>query len=378
MKIPSTVFLSILFLGLLGFVGWISISAYQQRQGPALDSTSEPLFSTRTPSSTSHSSTPKVPASTSTKIVPSSVEKTESPTLEKNATPAAELIASATSTESVSKNSSSLSSNLCGETGAWNILVIGSNIAEVYGQKGSDLTRIIRADFSSPKVVMYTFSRDLWVDTSGLGLTNPNLEYSKLGFVFYEGRIRSLQFALTDTIVDGTRSTAGMLSQNFSVKTDHYITIDISHLAAMIDAIGGLPMNIPSRTTDPWIGMVIEAGQQTLTGAQVVAYVRAIPDNDFGRIQRNDLIVEALRQKMLNSDILSRFPELFSKFKNVIITDMSFEQISHLACLLKETPAGSIIKEGVRQEWTSVGPAGSLLWKSENVLSRLRELGLIQ
>ncbi|MEI7848981.1 MAG: LCP family protein [Chloroflexota bacterium] len=376
MKIPSTVFLSILFLGLLGFVGWISISAYQQRQGPTLDSTSEPLFSTRTPSSTSHSSTPKAPSST--KIVTPSAKSTENSTLEKNVTPEAELISSSTPTESVSKKSSSLSSNLCGETGAWNILLIGSNIAEVNGQKGSDLTRIIRADFSSPKVVMYTFSRDLWVNTSGLGLTNPNLENTKLGLVFHEGRIRSLQFSLTDTIVDGTRSAAGMLAKNFSVKTDHYITIDISNLAAMIDAIGGLPINIPSRTTDRWIGMVIEAGQQTLTGAQVMAYVRAIPDNDFGRIQRNDLIVEALRQKMLNSDILSKLPELFSKFKNVIITDMSYEQISHLACLLKETPSESIIKEGVRQEWTSVGPEGSLLWKSVNVLSRLKELGLIQ
>jgi len=31
----------------------------------------------------------------------------------------------------------------------------------------------------------------------------------------------------------------------------------------MVDAIGGVPINIPVTITDPWIGTVYPAGQQT-------------------------------------------------------------------------------------------------------------------
>jgi len=265
----------------------------------------------------------------------------------------------------------------CGETGGWNVLILGSDYAELRGKKGSDFTRMVHADFTNKRVAAYAFSRDLWVDTAGLGLINPTVNATQLGMVFYEGRIRSLQFTELDTMVDGARATARMLSKNFSLNTDHYLIIDLNNLAAIIDAIGGLPINVPSRVTDPWIGMVIQAGQQTLNGAQVVAYARAIPDSDFGRIQRNDLILEALHQKFLDPAMMAKIPDLYTQFKNVIATDLSAEQINHLSCLLKEVPASSVIQDSVKSEWTSTGPQGSLLWNKNSVLTRLKELYLI-
>ena len=265
----------------------------------------------------------------------------------------------------------------CGETGAWNILVVGSDYAELRGQRGSDLTRMLRVDFDNNKVSSFSFPRALWVDAIGLGLTNPDINALPLGMVFYEGRKRSTQFAEIATIVDGTRFTARALSKNFSVSTDHYIAVDLNHLAEIIDNIGGLPINIPVSTTDPYIGVVIPAGQQTLSGAKTVAYARAIPDNDFGRIKRNDLIVMALLQKLLDPAVVQKIPDLYTQFKSVIATDLSLEQINHLACLFKDVPAGSITLDGVSQNWTSAGPQGSLSWNKSLILKRLKELGMI-
>jgi len=45
---------------------------------------------------------------------------------------------------------------------------------------------------------------------------------------------------------------------------------------------------------------------------------------------------------------------------------------------MKTTPKESIIQDEVKEEWTSAGPQGSLLWDKMNVFSRLKELGLIQ
>ena len=215
MKVISIVVLSILALGLLAFFAWLGISAYQQRQGPALESTTEPLFATRTPQPAA--------ALSKTVVSPSSIKPvTATPEIKPT---------EGTTTETATVIPSGEDS--CGESGAWNVLFLGSDYGETSLLNGSDLTRMLRADFTNKRVVVYTFSRDLWVDTTDIGLTNPNIDAARLGTVFLEGRLRSLQFAELDTMVDGTRATAKMLEKNFSLSTDHYLTLDLQNLAAL-------------------------------------------------------------------------------------------------------------------------------------------------
>jgi LCP family protein required for cell wall assembly len=267
--------------------------------------------------------------------------------------------------------------NICGETTVWNLLILGSDVAYMRGEKGSDFVRLLRVDFPNRRVTIFAFPRNLWVDAAGLGLMNPTVNATQLGTVFYEARSRSLKTNVKETMIDGTDATARMLAQNFLVGTDHYLTVDQFQIPAMVDAIGGIPINVPQRTTDPWIGTVIEAGPQILNGAQFVAYARAKPDSDFGRIQRNNLLLAALREKLLDPAIWGKVPQLYAQFSETIATDLSPEQINHLSCLLQEIPAETIIQDQVRQEWTSLGPQpGSLLWDKTAVLNRLKELGL--
>jgi LCP family protein required for cell wall assembly len=267
---------------------------------------------------------------------------------------------------------------VCGETGAWNVLVLGSDAVDLRGERGSDFARMVRVDFPNRRITMFAFSRDLWVDTTGLGLTNPTVDATQLGRVFYEARRRSTSINVKASMVDGTNVTARMLAQNFLVSTDHYVTVDLAQVPAMVDAIGGVPINIPARITDPWIGVVIPAGQQTLNGTMFVAYARAIPDSDFARIQRNTLLLSALQDKLRDPAVWVRIPQLYAQFNEVIATDLSPEQINHLACLLQEVPKEAILQDSVRQEWTSPGPQrGSFLWDKTGVLNRLRELGMV-
>ena len=87
---------------------------------------------------------------------------------------------------------------VCGETAVWNVLVLGSDAADLRPPKGSDLTRMLRVDFPNRRVTMFAFSRDLWVDTTGLGLTNPTINATRLGMVFYEARSRSTSANVRD------------------------------------------------------------------------------------------------------------------------------------------------------------------------------------
>jgi hypothetical protein len=88
-------------------------------------------------------------------------------------------------------------------------------------------------------------------------------------------------------------------------------------------------------------------------------------------------VLEALRQRLQDPAIWVRLPQLFVQFQDVVLTDLSPEQVNNLICLLSEVSSESIIQDGVRAEWTTSGQEGSLLWDRTQVLDRLRELGII-
>jgi LCP family protein required for cell wall assembly len=269
------------------------------------------------------------------------------------------------------------SSEVCGQRGAFTLLVIGSDAAEMRGPPGADLTRLARIDFSQKKVNIFALPRDLWVDVNRLGFQNPLITNTTLGKTYYEAHERSPQEEESDKMVSSAQATAQMILDNFQVTTDHYFMLELSQLPTLIDAIGGLPINVAERITDPWIGMVIEAGPQILTGTQLAAYARAIPDSDFARIQRSNIILQALQQKMLEPAMWGKLPALIDQFKKMFVTDLSPQQISNLFCLLQGIPSEEIIMEQIKPEWTSPGPSDSLLWDKDKIITAFKQLELI-
>ncbi len=348
---PGIIGLGLVVVSLIG-LGILLFNIYRQPMGPALNIR---VLST-TPTASSIAFSTKTPA----------VGLAETPVTVKVAT------SSPAPTATVGQNAA------CGEIGAWNILVLGSDSSDLHGTAGSDLVRVMRVDFGNKKINMFAFTRDLWVNTQGLGLANPTIEATGLGKVFYEALVRSAYSKERDKMIDATNTSANMMAQNFELRSDHYITVDLSRIPAIVDTVGGIPIDVPVDTTDPWIGMVIKAGPQTLNGQQAMAYARAKPDSDFARIQRDNLLIEALRKKVLDPAVWIKIPALFTQFQQAIATDFSPEQIAHLACLLKEVPQSAIIQDEVRKEWTSSGPQGFLLWDKLKVTNRLKEMGIVE
>ncbi len=267
---------------------------------------------------------------------------------------------------------------VCGQRGAFTVLTIGSDAEDLRGLPGSDLTRLVRIDFSNKTISTFALPRDLWVDVSTLGFQDPLIAATTLGKTYYQGHERSTQVDESGKIADGTQVSAQMILDNFGVTSDHYLALDLDQLPDLVDAIGGLPIDIPETITDPWIGTVIEAGPQTLSGDQLRAYARAIPDSDFARIQRSNLVIQALRQKLLDPSVWVKLPTLYDLFaKKMIVTDLSYQQIFSLFCLVRDIPTDEIVMQKVEPAWTAPGPEGSLLWDKGKVNAALLQLGLL-
>lgn len=128
------------------------------------------------------------------------------------------------------------------------------------------------------------------------------------------------------------------------IKIDHYIIINTKSFKKIIDAIGGIDIDVPKRMhyEDPWDddgGLVIDfkPGKQHMDGAKAITYVRyRDEEGDIGRIKRQQAFVQACLDKLVSPAIIPQLPTVIREVMSSIKTDLSFRQLLEFAGTLKE------------------------------------------
>jgi len=180
-------------------------------------------------------------------------------------------------------------------------------------------------------------------------------------------------------VLAGTNAVAQTLSAEFGVTSEHYVTIALDQIPVMIDTLGGVTVNIPARLETGLY--TFEPGLQTLDGDQLKEYVRFLPKPpppDWERIARQNLVLDSLRQELLDPSIITKIPELFELFRDAIITDLTPAEIASLTCLLQEVPADQIIMDQVHEDMVTLQADGSLLPDEAAIRDLLGSLGLVE
>lgn len=81
---------------------------------------------------------------------------------------------------------------------------------------------------------------------------------------------------------------------------DHTVLVNFQSFAKIIDAMGGIKMNVPEKMYLPEEGIDLEAGEQKLSGEDALAFVRWRGDGlgDIGRMERQSQFMQAVMDKM--------------------------------------------------------------------------------
>ncbi len=80
---------------------------------------------------------------------------------------------------------------------------------------------------------------------------------------------------LTLTWLDGPQATVDALC-GLGIPTDHLVTVDLAGFAAVVDAAGGLDVDVPEPVRDEPAGLLLtRAGRQHVDGATALALVRS-------------------------------------------------------------------------------------------------------
>lgn len=143
---------------------------------------------------------------------------------------------------------------------------------------------------------------------------------------------------------DGAESAVEMLNRNLDLDITHFVTVDFQALIDVIDAVGGIDIDVKEDEimhitgyTEDLIQVtgkdsegVSEAGVQTLNGTQAVAYcrIRATEGGDVARAERQKTVITKTLEKLtkvnaakLNEIIDKVFPEIETNFTHTEIVD---------------------------------------------------------
>lgn len=129
----------------------------------------------------------------------------------------------------------------------------------------------------------------------------------------------------------GAQNAVLQIEDLLGIKIDHYVKIDLEGFRQVVDAVGGVDVDVPQDmywdmrdTGDPLINL--KKGMQHLDGdkAEQLVRFRRYADGDVGRIQVQQLFLKALAEKVLSTEsIIKNLPDYIKIFYEYVETDIT-------------------------------------------------------
>jgi LCP family protein required for cell wall assembly len=210
-------------------------------------------------------------------------------------------------------------------------------------------------------------------------VTIPTFVGSESGKTFKgTGRQVKLNAAYAE---DGPELLVRTVEANTGLHIDHYVEIGFAGFANIVDAVGGVEIDIPKGgLKDTKSGANFEAGKQTLNGEQSLAFVRtryALARSDLDRTKNQQKFLAALAgQTATPSTVLNPFklyPTMSAGLDTLIVDkDMSLFDLADMFWAMKGVTGG----DGKSMNMPISGNAGNgnLQWNTEKVKQLVQQL----
>ncbi|MEV7420618.1 LCP family protein [Streptomyces sp. NPDC089919] len=178
---------------------------------------------------------------------------------------------------------------------------------------------------------------------------------------------------------DGPELLVRTIEYNTGLHIDHYAEIGFAGFANIVDALGGVEMNIEKGFKDKKSGADFKAGKQTLNGEQALAFVRtryAFAESDLARTKNQQKFLAALaNQAATPGTILNPFalyPMLGAGLDTLIVDkDMSLWDLGQMFFAMKGINGG----DGVSMNMPINGErGGNLLWDKPKVQQLVKQI----
>lgn len=217
--------------------------------------------------------------------------------------------------------------------GAHNILLLGSDSREGENAR-ADTVMVLQLDGPSHRPKLISFMRDTYVDI-------PDVGYNKLNAAYAYG---------------GAELVRQTLADNFGIDCQYYAKVDFQSFEKVIDTLFPRGVKIDAeKDMSENLEVPITKGEQRMDGLTLLQYARFRMDEegDFGRVRRQQQVMDAVFKQMRNPLALMKLPYAAGKVMGYASTDLpsSFILRNSLS-LLKGTTGVDRLSVPVTDSWS--------------------------
>ncbi|MEH1819108.1 MAG: LCP family protein [Nostoc sp.] len=142
----------------------------------------------------------------------------------------------------------------------------------------------------------------------------------------------------------GTKLAAQSVSQLLDgVSIDRYVRLDTEGFIHLVDALGGVEVNIPKKMDyvdhSQNLNIHFLAGVQKLSGQHLEEYIRFRHDalGDIGRVQRQQQVLKDILITLLQPQTITKLPKILKVAQDNIDTDLSINEMLAIAQTLAQS-----------------------------------------
>ncbi|MER2107212.1 MAG: LCP family protein [Solibacillus sp.] len=197
----------------------------------------------------------------------------------------------------------------------------------------TDTMMLLTWDRETNDMRLVSFMRDIYAEI-------PGYQSYKLNTAYYLGGVQLLKETLNNM---------------FDLPIHHYAIIDFKSFESLIDILApnGIEVDVEKRMSG-LIYMTIEPGVQQLNGSQLLGYARYRGDaeGDFGRVERQQKVIELLKEELLSPTNMKNIPKFVGAAQGYVTSDMSSAAQLKMALSMITSGAANLQKMTIPAEHT--------------------------
>jgi LCP family protein required for cell wall assembly len=121
---------------------------------------------------------------------------------------------------------------------------------------------------------------------------------------------------------------------------DYYAAVDLEGFVKMVQAIGGVDVNVTTAVDDPFTGTFVPTGLIHMDGHLALKYARSrMSSSDYARAGRQQQVLVALARKVVTPEVVPQLPDLLSLAGTTIATDFPMKNARNFVTAFRRVDA---------------------------------------